>query len=95
VLGLNDAIGAVMRDNFAPASATLDDPQVRALLTFFETVGTLTKNGLLDQGLVLDWLWAAGIWDRVGAAALREREKHGEPKLYENFEALAQAQSAG
>ena len=57
-----------------------------------ETVGTLTKNGLLDIDLVLDWLWVSGLWTRVGPAAVKLREKHGVPELYENFEALAKRQ---
>src|SRR5947208_3667101 len=57
-----------------------------------ETLGTLTKNGLLSLELVLDWQWVAGIWARVSKAALAQREKYGEPRLYENFEALANAQ---
>jgi hypothetical protein len=35
----------------------------------------------------------SGLWGRVGAAARAEREKHGVPELYENFEALARAQA--
>ena len=40
------------------------------------------------------WMWAAGIWSRVAPAAKKDREKHGVPGLYENFEALA-AQQGG
>lgn len=29
------------------------------------------------------------MWGRVGPAAIRNREQLGEPRLYENFEALA------
>ena len=94
-LGLNEALGEIMREDFDPATATMDDDRIRAILTFGETVGTLTKNGLLDQGLVLDWLWVSGVWDRVGPAAKRERDRHGVPALFENFEALAAAQQTG
>ncbi len=91
-LGLNDALDVIMRDDFDPDSAAVEDVSVRTALMFFETIGTLTKNRLLDQDLVLDWLWVAGIWDRVGPAALRERERRGVPALFETFEALAAAQ---
>jgi hypothetical protein len=57
-----------------------------------ETIGTLVKNDLLDRDLVLDWLWVAGAWERVGPAARRAREQFS-PALYENFEALAKAQT--
>jgi hypothetical protein len=38
---------------------------------------------------VEDWLWVDGLWSRVAPAALKVREKFGEPRLFENFEALA------
>ena len=62
------------------------------LLNFGETVSTLTKNGLLDTDLVLDWLWVSGVWARVAPAAIRSREKLGVPQMYENFEGLANQQ---
>ena len=33
-----------------------------------------------------------GVWARVGPAARKQRDKHGVPELYENFEALAAKQ---
>jgi hypothetical protein len=59
------------------------------MLSFFETLGTLVKHGILDKDLVMDLWWVAGTWARVGPAALRERARLGEPRLYENYEALA------
>ena len=92
-LGVQDAVAAVFSDDFDPASAGVEDRPVRALLWYLETVGTLTKNSVLDQKLVLDWLWVSGVWERIGPAARREREKRGVPQLFENFEALAAAQA--
>jgi hypothetical protein len=91
-LGLQDAMAAIFADDFDPESAPARDPTVITVLVFHETVGTLTKNGLIDTDLVLDWLWVSGAWARVGPAAIREREKLGVPQLYENFEALAARQ---
>ena len=51
------------------------------------------KHETLDRDLVLDWLWVGGMWDRVGPAAQRARERLGADALYENFEALAKAQA--
>ena len=34
-------------------------------------------------------LWVQGAWDRCKSLALHYREKAGEPRIYENFEALA------
>lgn len=88
-MGADDAMRKLYSDGFDPETATIDDPDVSKTLMFGETIGTLTKNGLIDTALVLDWLWVAGMWGRVGPAARKERDKHGDPRLFENFEALA------
>jgi hypothetical protein len=90
--GLAEAIGKVFADDFDPDAAELSDPSVRVVLGWNETVATLVKNDLLSRDLVYDWLWVAGTWDRVGAAAVRAREAAGVAVLYENFEALASGQ---
>ena len=88
-LGLDEAVSALWRNDFDPEAGSVSDRHVRCVLQFGETIGTLVKNELLNRDLVLDWLWVAGMWGRVGPAAVKERERHGEPRLYENFEALA------
>ena len=93
-MGLEDAQHAVWADDFDPEAASADDVLVSRLLNWGETIGTLTKNGLLDTDLVLDWLWVAGVWARVGPAARKARDKHGVPELFENFEALAAKQNS-
>lgn len=94
-MGLNDAIAAIWMDDFDVESAEASDANVRTILTFFETLATLVKNGLLNRDLVYDWLWAKGAWERVGPAAVRAREQHGVSQLFENFEALAVGQGGG
>jgi hypothetical protein len=91
-MGLEEAMHAVWADDFDPEAASAQDPLVSRVLSWGETIGTFTKNGLLDTDLVLDWMWVSGVWARVGPAALKQREKHGVPELYENFEALAAKQ---
>jgi hypothetical protein len=86
---LPDAIAEIFSDDFDPETSTADDPSVRSVLGFGETVGTLVKQNVLDRGLVLDLWWVEGLWRRVGPPALRQRQKFDEPRLYENFEALA------
>lgn len=88
-MGLADSIGEVISDDFDSETATANDPAVRTLLHFGETVGTFVKQGILDRALVEDLWWMDGMWARVGPAAMRQREKMGEPRLHENFEALA------
>ena len=93
MMGLTDALALVFDEEFDPETATTNDEGVRVVVYFAETVGTLVKNDLLNRELLLDWLSVASAWDRVGPAALRAREQYGVPQLYENFEALAKAQS--
>ena len=92
--GLGDALGSIFADDFDPDAAAINDPPVRTVLNFFETVATLVKNDVLNRELVYDWLWVSGPWDRVGPAAMHFRESAGVPALYENFEALASGQQA-
>jgi hypothetical protein len=93
---LGEAARIIWDEDFDPDSAEVTDRAVQTLLTFYETVGTLVKNELLDRELVYDWLWVSGVWSQVGPAAARARERSGVPQLFENFEALAvgQAQTA-
>ncbi len=94
-LGVEEMLPSLWDESFDPAAAdALTDRPVRTLLMFGESVGTLVKHGLLSDELVHDWLWIDGIWSRVGPAAVRLRERLGEPRLYENFEALAGGGSA-
>ena len=77
-MGLEEAMQAVWADDFDAEAASPRDVLVSRLLNWGETIGTLTKNGLLDTDLVLDWLWVAGVWKRVEAAALKARDEAGE-----------------
>ena len=88
-MGLVEATGALFASDFDPAAASANDSSVSKMLTFGETVATLVKHGVLNKELVDDLWWAPGAWGQVGPAALRERERLGEPRLYENFEAHA------
>jgi hypothetical protein len=88
-MGLDEAAQALFADGFDPSSASADDVPVRKMLSFGEVVGTLVKQGVLNRDLVVDLWWVTGLWARVQPAAERERERLGERRLYENFEALA------
>ena len=88
-LGLEDSFAAVFDEDFEPEAAEATDMAVRRVLQFGETVGALCRHGVLDRALVGDWLWVAGMWERVAPAARGARERFGEPRLFECFEALA------
>jgi len=87
-MGVGEAMPALFDDDFDPQSADMGDKPVRTMLAYGELIGTLVKHELLSGELVHDYLWLGGIWARVGPAAIRQRETLGEPRLYENFEAL-------
>ena len=86
---LEDAFGRIHAEEFDPDTATAQDPAVRKVLGFGEVLGTFVKQNVLDRDLVLDLYAVRLAWRRVGPAALKMRERSGEPRLYENFEALA------
>jgi hypothetical protein len=93
MIDLGEASRVVFADGFKPESFDARDQPIQTILIYYETVGTLVKNDLLDRDLVLDWLWVSGAWERVGPIALRAREQAGVPALFENFEALAASQA--
>ena len=87
-LGVQDQMPKLWADGFDPETADPQSEPVRIALAVMETIGTLVKHDLLSRELVQDWMWIDGIWGRVGPAALKSRAEAGEPRLFENFEAL-------
>jgi hypothetical protein len=63
---------------------------VQVIAGFNETVATLWKHGLINEELLLDWLAIHATWDRLKGVLIGMREASGEPRLWENFEALAE-----
>ena len=86
------AMEEIWADDYDPAAADTSSKGVRRTCFQFETIGTFVKNDLLSRELVEDLIWVEGIWNKVGPAALRMREESGEPRLFENFAALAKHQ---
>ena len=93
-MGIEEAMRAVLADDFDPEAASATDTFVYRLLAWGETVGTLAKNGLIDTDLVLDWIWVAGLWEKVGPAARKQRDKTGVPGLYEISRRSPQSKTA-
>ncbi len=93
-MGLDAARAVLFADDFDRESAGAGDEPVRKVLLWGETVATMVKHELFPEALALDWVWIEGLWARVSPAARRAREQFGEPRLYENFEALAERASA-
>lgn len=90
-MGLQDAARVILSGDFEPDSASALDPAVQAVLTHGEVIATLVKHDALDRDLIADLFAFGSMWARLGPAALRARDAIGEPRLFENFEALAVA----
>jgi hypothetical protein len=67
--------------------------KVVKLCGYYETIGTLWKHRLINEELLFDWLAIDVVWNRVKGFALGFRKATGEPRMYENFEAMAKAAS--
>ena len=59
---------------------------------WYETLGTLHKYGLFNEEMLYDWVFVKGPWERKIGFALGLIEEMGNPRVYENFEALTHAQ---
>jgi hypothetical protein len=77
-------------EKYPPGSVQFD--YVSGLASWYETIGTLWKHGLVNQELLFDWLYVAGMWERLKPILVAMRRST--PQLWENFEALAEAQTA-
>ena len=100
-LGLSEAMSWMWSDQFLPDYAEFVEKyppgnegytKASKICGWYETIGTLYKQGLFNEELLFDWLAVALVWDRIKGFALGWREQTGEPRLYENFEAMAKAQ---
>ena len=102
-LGLTEASSWMWSDEFIPdgegfaakyPAGSEGFSKLMIIGNYYETVGTLWKNGLFNETLLFDWLSLVMMWDRVKGPLLRGREQSGVPALWENFEAAAKAQAA-
>jgi len=84
----------IWRPDFDVADAGPGTPEhvgVLQVMRWMETVGTLYRNGLVNENLLFDWLGITGTWDKVKPLALQIRE-HSSPSMWENFEYMAEKQ---
>src|SRR5437764_4804351 len=61
MIGLDEASRLIWSEDFDPDAAEATDRPIQAQLMFYETIGTLVRNELLDRDLVYDWLWVEGV----------------------------------
>ena len=101
--GLSEAMNWLWSDQFVPdytefikkyplgSKGNIDTMKICG---YFETIGTLWKHGLINENLLFDWLAVDMVWDKIKGFALGVRQEANEPRLHENFEAMAKANSA-
>ena len=98
--GTQEAVNWLWSDEFIPdytEFATKYPPgsegflKANKVLGYFETLGTLYKHGLLNEDLLFDWVAVSMVWGKIKGYALGTRREAGEPRLYENFEAMVKA----
>jgi hypothetical protein len=82
--------GAEFFEKFPPGTDGFN--YVSSVAAWHETVATLWKRGLVNEELLFDWLSVRGIWERMKDVLVAMRERSGTPQLWENFEAMAEAQ---
>ena len=98
--GLSEAMNWLWSDQFVPEYAEFNrkyplgskgNIDAMKILGYFETIGTFWKHRLINEDLLFDWLAVEMVWDRIKGFALGTRQEAKEPRLYENFEAVAKA----
>jgi hypothetical protein len=81
---------AQFRDKFPRGKRSEEEDLLHRFVGYFETAGTLYRNGLFSGDLMFDWMAVTAAWDRVKGYALGVREEMGDPRLFENFEYAAE-----
>lgn len=65
---------------------------VMKICGWMELLGAFYKHKLINEELLFDWLAVDLVWERLKGFAIGVRDKAEDPRLYENFEALAKAE---
>jgi hypothetical protein len=68
------------------------DATATKICAYFDTLGVFCRQGLVSESLLVDWLNVAPVWDRLKSYVQTQRDRTGDPSLWNGFEALALAQ---
>lgn len=79
----------VFRQTYERGSNSTQEQGVTRMIGYFETIGTLLRNNLINEDLVYDWLAVDMVWNRVKGYVLGHRRESGNARMYENFEYMA------
>lgn len=93
----SEALAACVEDGTFFEKYALDSDErfhINEVATYYEQVGMLWRNGLLELDLVMEWVPASLYWTKIGPILVQAREVFDIPGLWEDFEALAEAQQA-
>jgi len=66
--------------------------RTKEAIGWFEILGTFFKHNLIGGELLFDLFLIRSTWERSKGFALGLREQAAAPRLYENFEAMAEKQ---
>ena len=100
VQDVGEAAGWVRSDAFIPdfeqfkakyPQGSVESLKLGNVLNYYETLGTLHKHGLINEDLLFDWLAVTEIWNRL-RGVVKGIQTTLSPAMYENFEAMAEAQ---
>jgi len=98
--GLSEAVDWVWSDQFPPnyddfvkkyPRGSKEHARATQICGFYETIGALWKHGLISEELLFEWLWISGVWERMKGFALAQRKAAKNERIYELFEAMAEA----
>jgi hypothetical protein len=76
------------------SKASVECFYIKEMASYFETLGMLRSKGIVDVELAQDWSGALTALRVVGPVVLEAREVFGIPRLWIEFENLAQDQAA-
>ncbi len=77
------------RQRFERGSNSSEEQSIQRALGYFETIGTLHRNNLINEDLVFDWIAIDMAWGRLKGFVLGVRKEIGQSRMYENFEYMA------
>jgi hypothetical protein len=92
----SDELASVVEDGIFFEAYALDSDErfwINELATYYEMLGTLWREKIVDESLALDWAGAIYTWKLIGPILVQARDVFGSNRLWTDFEALATAQA--
>ena len=77
------------RQRFERGSNSSEEQSIQRALGYFETIGTLHRNNLINEDLLFDWIAIDMAWGRLKGFVGGIRRETDNVRMYENFEYMA------